>query len=79
MAITFLGYIDAPEELTGPKRRCLFGLDSDADVSDLPTSTGLSLPSGGVTAVPAPWSYAKIAGGAVKVLKSTGSWGDLNG
>lgn len=79
MAITFLGYIDAPEELTGPKRRCLFGLDSNDDVANLPTSTGFELPNGGVTAVPAPWSYGKIAGGAVKVLKSTGSWGDLNG
>jgi hypothetical protein len=79
MAITFLGYIDGPEEMISGKKRCLFGLDSAADVANLPTSTGFSMPSGGVTAKPAPWSYAKIKGGGVKVLDSTGSWGDLNG
>ena len=79
MAITFLGYIDSPEEMINGKKRCLFGLDSAADAANLPTSTGFSLPSGGVTAKPAPWSYAKIKGGGIKVLDSTGSWGDLNG
>lgn len=80
MAVTFLGYIDGPEEMiSGGKRRCLFGCDSAADVSSLPTNAGFTMPGGGVTAKPAPWSYAKIKGGGVKVLDSTGSWGDLNG
>ena len=44
--ITFMGYIDSPEELLGGKKRCLFGCDDSSDVSDLPTTAGLTLPVG---------------------------------
>ena len=78
MAITFLGYLDTPEEhISGGKKRCLFGCDGTADIANLPTAAGLSLASGGKTAAPAPFSYAIVKGGDVKVLDSTGSWGAL--
>lgn len=78
MAITFLGYIDTKDEmLSGGKKRCLFGCDGAADIANLPTAAGLSLASGGKTAVPAPFSYAIVKGGGIKVLDSTGSWGTL--
>lgn len=77
MAITFLGYIDTPEEHTGAKRRCLFGCDAAADVASLPTDAGFTLPDGGKTAVPASFSYALIPGSGAKVLKSDLTWGDL--
>lgn len=78
MAVTFLGYIDTPEELIpGGKKRCLFGCDSSADAANLPTTAGFSLPSGGKTAVPAPFSYAIVKGDSPRVLDSTGSWGAL--
>ncbi len=72
--ITFMGYIDAPEELLGAKRRCLFGCDDSSDVSDLPTTAGLTLPDGSVTAAPAPFSYALVRGGDVLALGSDGTW-----
>ena len=78
MAVTFLGYIDTPEELIpSGKKRCLFGCDSASDAANLPTTAGFSLPSGGKTAVPAPFSYAMVKGGGPLVLDSTGSWGAL--
>ena len=79
MAITFLGYLDGPEEhIPGGKKRCLFGCDSAADTAGLPTSEGLALPGGaGKTAKPAPFSYALVKGGDALVLDSTGSWGVL--
>ena len=78
MAITFLGYLDAPEEhIHGGKKRCLFGCDSGADAADLPTTAGFALPVGGKTAAPAPFSYAIVKGGSPLVLDSTGSWGAL--
>ena len=78
MAITFLGYLDTPEEhITGGKKRCLFGCDSSSDVASLPTSAGLTLPSGGKTALPAPFSLAMVKGGSTQVLDSSGSWGAL--
>lgn len=75
--ITFLGYFDTPEEHTGAKRRCLFGCDSDADVANLPTTVGFTLPDGGNTAVPAPWSYALVRGGDAQVLGADGEWSAL--
>lgn len=77
MAVTFLGYLDKPEEMLQGKRRCLFGCDSSSDVASLPTTTGYTMPSGGVTAKPAPFSMALVAGGTTQVLKSSGTWGDL--
>ena len=78
MAITFLGYLDAPEEhLSGGKKRCLFGCDDELDVGDLPTTAGFSLPNGSKTAAPAPFSYALVKGGKPLALDSTGSWGEL--
>lgn len=75
--ITFLGYMDTPEELLEGRRRCLFGCDSEADAASLPVSDGLTLPNGSVTAKPAPFSYAVVPGGGVRVLDSEGSWGAL--
>ena len=57
MAITFLGYLDEPEEMISPKRRVLYGCDSTSDVSELPTDSGLN-----GTAAPAPWSIALVRG-----------------
>lgn len=72
--ISFLGYIDSPEELRGEKKRCLFGCDSSSDVTDLPTSAGFTLPDGSKTAAPAPFSYALVRGGDVLALGSDGTW-----
>lgn len=77
MAITFLGYIDTPEEHTGAKRRCLFGCDSTEDMQNLPTTNGFALPDGSRTSVPAPWSYAMVRGGSVVALGADGNWGVL--
>jgi hypothetical protein len=75
--VTFLGYLDEPEEmLPGGKRRCLYGCASSDDVEYLPTETGLSLSNGGKTAAPADWSLALVAGGDTQVLIG-GSWGAL--
>jgi hypothetical protein len=77
MAVTFLGYLDGPDEMIqGGKRRCLFGCDGADDVATLPTSEGMTL-AGGKTAKPAPFSMALVAGVGTKVLKSDGTWGDL--
>ena len=75
--ITFLGYIDSPEELLGGKRRCLFGCDDSSDEANLPTTTGFTLPDGSVTAPPAPFSYALVRGGSALALGSDGTWGAL--
>ncbi len=73
MAITFMGYMDHPEEMTSPKRRVLYLCDSASDAANLPTDSGVN-----GTAAPAPGSMALVAGGGgTKVLLSTGSWGDL--
>ena len=72
--ITFLGYIDSPEELLGGVRRCLFGCDDDSDTSDLPAAAGFTLPDGSVTAPPAPFSYALVRGGDILALGSDGTW-----
>ena len=78
MAITFLGYLDTPEEhIPGGKKRCLFGCESASDVAGLPTEAGFTLYNGSRTAAPAPFSYAIVKGGAPLVLDSTGSWGAL--
>ena len=78
MAITFLGYIDTPEEhVPNGKRRCLFGCDTAADTAGLPTTTGFSMADGSKTAAPAPFSYAMVKNGDALVLDSTGSWGAL--
>ena len=78
MAITFLGYLDTPEEhIPGGKKRCLFGCDSAADAANLPTAQGFTLPNGSRTAAPAPFSYAVVKGGGPLVLNGTGSWGAL--
>ena len=77
MAVTFLGYIDNPEEMLQGKRRSIFLCDSETDVSDLPTDEGISLPNGGKTAVPAAGSYAIVAGAGTRVLKSDETWGNL--
>ena len=78
MAITFLGYLDTPEEhIPGGKKRCLFGCDSSADAANLPTTGGFTLHNGSKTAAPAPFSYAIVKGGAPLVLDSAGSWGAL--
>jgi len=74
MAVTFLGYIDNPEEHTGPKRRCIFGCDSSDDITSLPTTAGMTLDDGGKTGVPAPFSYAIVTGGDVLVLNSSLEW-----
>ena len=79
MAVTFLGYIDNPEEMLSEKRRCLFLYDSDSDKSSLPTSEGLTLPNGSKTAKPAPGSFGIVIGGVTQAFKSTGAWADLNG
>ena len=75
--ITFLGYIDKPEELLSGKRRCLFGCDDDTAAADLPTSTGLELANGGVTSAPAPWSMAYVRGGSTLVLGTDSTWSTL--
>ena len=72
--ITFLGYIDSPEELLGGKKRCLFGCDDSSDTEDLPTTAGLTLADGSKTAAPAPFSYALVRGGDVLALGSDGTW-----
>ena len=78
MAITFLGYIDTPEELIpGGKKRCLFGCDSASDAASLPVTEGFTMANGSKTAAPAPFSYAAVKGGDPLVLDSTGSWGAL--
>lgn len=79
MAVTFLGYIDKPEEglISGATRRCLFGLDTAADASDLPTTGRFETETGCKTAAPAPWSVAVIAAtGAKKYFNGT-SWAEL--
>lgn len=76
MAITFLGYLDTPEEHISGKRRCLYGCDSTGDIASLPTTAGLTIP-GGKSAVPAPFSMAIVKGGNAQVLNSAGSWGAL--
>lgn len=76
--VTFLGYLDEPEEmLPGGKRRCLFGCSSSDDVTYLPTTEGFTLPNGGKTAAPAPWSIALVRGGSTQVLGTDVAWGDL--
>ena len=72
--ITFLGYVDSPEELLGGKKRCLFGCDDSSDAASLPTSAGFTLPDGSKTAAPAPFSYALVRGGDVLALGSDGTW-----
>ncbi len=75
--IAFLGYIDSPEELLDGVRRCLFGCDDEEDVEDLPTTAGLALANGSVTAPPAPFSCALVRGGDVLALGSDGTWEPL--
>ncbi len=72
--ITFMGYIDSPEELLGGVRRCLFGCDDTSDAASLPTTAGLTLADGTKTAAPAPFSYALVRGGDVLALGSDGTW-----
>ncbi len=72
--ITFLGYIDRPEEMLGGKKRCVFGCDDDSDVASLPTTAGLTLADGTKTAAPAPWSVAWVRGGNAQVLGTDGTW-----
>lgn len=71
MAITFLGYLDEPEEMTSPKRRLLLGCDSSSDTSNLPTD---SFEGHGV---PAPWSIALVRGGDTQILGADGTWSSL--
>ena len=68
MAITFLGCLDEPEEMTSPKRRLLLGCDSSSDTSDLPTD------SFNGHGVPAPWSIALVRGGDTQILGTDGTW-----
>ena len=76
--ITFMGYIDSPEEMIpGGKRRCLYMCDSGTAAASLPTSAGLELASGAVTAVPAPGSLAIVRGGDNKALGTDGTWDTL--
>ena len=76
--ITFAGYMDRPEELIGGgKRRCLYICDDSTAAESLPTTAGLELANGAVTAVPAPGSLALVCGGDMLVLKTGGSWGAL--
>ena len=77
MPITFMGYLDEPEEMLSGKRRLLLGCDSVSDVSDLPTNEGITLPTGGKTAAPAPWSIALVRGGDTQVLGADESWSSL--
>ena len=74
--VTFLGYLDVPEEMLSGKRRGLFGCDSSDDAAYLPTTEGMSIPSG-KTAAPAPWSIALVRGGSALVLGTDGTWGTL--
>ena len=77
MAITFLGYIDNPdEELPLHGRRCLFGCDGEDDWEDLPTDEAFALPSGALTGVPAPWSIALTPGEKPQVLVGE-AWTEL--
>ena len=73
MAITFMGYLDGPEEMLSGTRRLLLGCDSASDISDLPTTDGVTLPTGGKTAAPAPWSIALVRGGDTQAY-GDGSW-----
>lgn len=76
--ITFLGYLDSPDEMiSGGKKRILFLCDDSTAAASLPTTAGLEMASGAVTAKPAPGSMALVAGVGTKVLKSDGTWGDL--
>ncbi len=72
MAVTFLGYLDEPEEMLSPKRRVLYGCDSASDVEDLPTDEGLD-----GTAAPAPWSIALVRGGDTQILGADEAWASL--
>jgi hypothetical protein len=75
--VTFLGYLDTPEEMVSGKRRCLYGCDSADDAAYLPTTEGMSLSTGGKTAAPAPWSIALVRGGSTLILGADGTWGEL--
>lgn len=74
--ITFLGYLDGPEEMLSGKRRCLYLCDGESNTEDLPTTAGLETDSG-VSSVPAPGSIALVRGGDTLALGTDGSWAAL--
>lgn len=75
MAITFLGYIDTPDEMLTGKRRMFLGLDTADDVENLPTSAGITLKNKSKTSIPAAWSRADvITTGKTYILNSQLSW-----
>lgn len=61
--ITFMGYLDKPDEMIpNGKKRILFLCDDATAAASLPTTTGLELASGARTAKPAPGSCAVTKG-----------------
>lgn len=75
--ITFLGYIDKPEELLSGKRRLNLLADDATAAASLPgIGDTLELPNGGTTAPLAAGSRARVLGVGVKWLASDDSWED---
>ena len=75
--VTFLGYIsDNDNTVPAGTARMLFGMDSAADTSSLPTVSGYVFPDGTSTQPPAAWSIAIYPGGR-KVMTSGKIWTDL--
>ena len=73
--ITFMGYLDHPNEMIPDgKRRILFLCDDSTAAASLPTTAGLELASGAVTAKPAPGSLAIVRGGDDLWLGTDGTW-----
>ena len=73
--ITFMGYLDTPNEMIpSGKKRCLYLCDNSTAAASLPTTAGLEMASGAVTAVPAPGSLAIVRGGDDLWLGTDGTW-----
>lgn len=75
--ITFLGYIDKPEEMLSGKRRAELLVDDTDTAASLPgIGESLELPDGSTTAKLAAGSRAIVLGAGVKWLASDDSWED---
>lgn len=75
--ITFLGYIDKPEELLEGKRRVDLLVDDATAAANLPgIGDALELPNGAMTAKFAAGSRALVLGVGKKWLASDDAWED---
>jgi len=75
--ITFLGYLDKPEEMLNGKRRVDLLVDDSTAAGSLPgIGDNMELPNGGMTAKFAAGSRARVLGVGVKWLASDDSWED---